>query len=112
MTRAGRDPLRILVAGAGLFGREHLDRLRSSALALAFAVSQDLATGDLKRVTAAHTQAKGVWSILTLPARDATTAASEFARFATSPRATQAMLRGAGVTVGRFRPSIHVTLWS
>jgi LysR family transcriptional regulator, low CO2-responsive transcriptional regulator len=30
----------------------------------------------------------------------------------TTPRATQAMLRGSGVTAGRFKPSIHVTLWS
>jgi LysR family transcriptional regulator, low CO2-responsive transcriptional regulator len=87
-------------------------RGKGIALALAFAVSQDLATGDLKRVNAPHAQAQGVWSILTLSGRDATSAAAEFARFATTPRATQAMLRGAGVTVGRFRPSIHVTLWS
>jgi DNA-binding transcriptional LysR family regulator len=91
---------------------EEAKRGKGIALALAFAVSQDLAKGDLKRVIAAHTQAKGVWNILTLPARDTTAAAAEFARFATTPRATQAMLRGAGVTVGRFRPSIHVTLWN
>ena len=38
--------------------------------------------------------------------------AAELTRFVTTPRATQAMLRGSGVTVGRFSPSIHVTLWS
>ncbi len=91
---------------------EEAKRGKGIALALAFSVSQDLAQGDLKRVTAAHTQAKGLWSIFALPGRDATTAAAEFVRFATTPRATQAMLRGAGVNVGRFRPSIHVTLWS
>ena len=40
------------------------------------------------------------------------TAAAELTRFITTPRATQAMLRGSGVNVGHFRPSIHVTLWS
>ena len=34
------------------------------------------------------------------------------ARFVTTPRATQAMLRGRGVTHGRFKPAVHVTLWS
>lgn len=91
---------------------EEAKRGKGIALALSFAVSQDLAAGDLKRVNAPHTHAYGVWSILSLAGRDATTAAAEFVRFATTPRATQAMLRGAGVTVGRFRPSIHVTLWS
>jgi DNA-binding transcriptional LysR family regulator len=55
---------------------------------VSFAVSQDLANGDLKRIISPALQAQGAW------------------------RATQAMLRGSGVTVGRFKPSIHVTLWS
>lgn len=87
-------------------------RGKGIALALSFAVSQDLANGDLVRVDAPHAQAQGVWSILSLAGRDAPIAAAEFIRFATTPRATQAMLRGSGVTLGRFRPSIHVTLWS
>ena len=78
------------------------------ALAVSFAVSQDLANGDLKRVAL---QAQGEWSILHL-AHNASPVAEELTRFVTTPRATQAMLRGSGVTVGRFRPSIHVTLWS
>jgi hypothetical protein len=39
-------------------------------------------------------------------------ATSELLRFITTPRATQAMVRGAGVKVGRFKPAVHVTLWS
>ena len=50
--------------------------------------------------------------MLTLADRAAPPVAAELARFVTTPRATQAMLRGPGVTAGRFRPSIHVTLWS
>jgi hypothetical protein len=33
-------------------------------------------------------------------------------RFITTPRATQAMLRGRAVAHGRFKPAVHVTLWS
>ena len=39
-------------------------------------------------------------------------AAAELLRFITTPRATQAMVRGAGVHLGRFKPAVHVTLWS
>jgi DNA-binding transcriptional LysR family regulator len=84
---------------------------RGLAPVASFAVSQDLANGDLKRVLAPSLQAQGAWSIMILTTHQAPPAA-ELARFIISPRATQAMLRGAGVTVGRFKPSIHVTLWS
>ena len=56
--------------------------------------------------------AAGGWAALTLPAHAMSPAAAELARFITTPRATQAMIRGSGVNVGRFRPSIHVTLWN
>jgi len=39
-------------------------------------------------------------------------AVAELNRFVSSPRATQAMLRGSGVNVRHFKPSVHVTLWS
>jgi DNA-binding transcriptional LysR family regulator len=91
---------------------EEAKRGRGIALAVAFAVSPDLATGDLKRVLAQTLHAQGTWSILTLSPAQAPPAAVELSRFSTTPRATQAMLRGSGVTAGRFRPSIHVTLWS
>jgi DNA-binding transcriptional LysR family regulator len=91
---------------------EEAKRGRGVALAVSFAVSQDLAHGDLKRVSAPALQGQGAWSILTLTAHQAPPVAAELTRFVTTPRATQAMLRGSGVTVGRFKPSIHVTLWS
>lgn len=91
---------------------EEAKRGKGVALALSFVVSQDLANGDLKRVSAQSLQAQGAWSILTLNELQAPPAAAELTRFVTTPRATQAMLKGTGVTVGRFRPSIHVTLWS
>jgi DNA-binding transcriptional LysR family regulator len=91
---------------------EEAKRGKGLALALSFAVSQDIAGGDLVRIQSPALQVNGSWSILTLTGQHASPEAAELTRFITTPRATQAMLRGAGVTVGRFKPSIHVTLWS
>ncbi|GGJ55270.1 LysR family transcriptional regulator [Streptomyces brasiliensis] len=82
------------------------------ALAVAFAIAKDLADGDLRQVNGPQLPARGSWNLLALGDREAPPAAAELRRFVTTPRATQAMLRGAGVTAGRFRPAIHVTLWS
>ncbi|MEU8247729.1 LysR family transcriptional regulator [Nonomuraea sp. NPDC048916] len=82
------------------------------AAAISFAVAQDLSNGRLVRMSGQSLRFDGGWVTLTLPERDAPPAAAELVRFVTNPRATQAMLRGPGVNVGRFRPSIHITLWS
>ncbi|MER8059856.1 MULTISPECIES: LysR family transcriptional regulator [unclassified Streptomyces] len=82
------------------------------ALAVTFAVGKDLADGDLRQIGGPQLPARGSWNLLALGDREAPPAAAELRRFVTTPRATQAMLRGAGVTAGRFRPAIHVTLWS
>lgn len=87
-------------------------RGKGVALAVAFAVTKDLAEGDLRQLAGPQLPARGSWNLLALPDREAPAAAAELRRFVTTPRATQAMLRGAGVTAGRFRPMIHVTLWS
>lgn len=91
---------------------EEATRNSGIALGVAYAVSADLAAGRLVQATGSHLQADGAWSTLVLPESSALPAASELTRFISTPRATQAMLRGPGVTLGRFRPSIHVTLWS
>lgn len=91
---------------------EQAKRGRGVCLALAWAVTADLTAGDLLRVPAPHARAEGSWSIATLAGDAAPAAAAELVRFITTPRATQAMLRGSGAAAGRFRPSIHVTLWS
>ncbi|QXE37052.1 LysR family transcriptional regulator [Streptomyces sp. GMY02] len=90
---------------------EEAKRGKGVALALSFAITQDLADGDLTRLAGPSLPAKGAWSVLAL-SHGAPPAAAELIRFVTTPRAIQAMLRGAGVTAGRFRPAIHVTLWS
>ncbi|MFD0525036.1 hypothetical protein [Paractinoplanes durhamensis] len=55
---------------------------------------------------------ESIWHSLTLADQGTPSAAAELARFAATPRAIQAMMRGAGVNVSHFRPSVHVTLWS
>lgn len=91
---------------------EEAKRGKGLALDVSFAVSQDLTNGDLVRILSPALQVNGAWSILTLTGPHASPEGAELTRFITTPRAIQAMLRGSGVTPGRFRPSIHVTLWS
>jgi len=82
------------------------------ALAVSFSVGKDLAAGDLRQVTGPHLPARGSWHLLALAGQEAASTAAELRRFVATPRATQAMLRGSGVTAGRFRPAVHVTLWT
>ncbi|HET8664337.1 MAG TPA: LysR family transcriptional regulator [Nocardioides sp.] len=91
---------------------EETKRGRGISLVLSFAVAQDLASGQLVQVPGRSLNAQGSWHISILGAGRATPAAEEMARFVTTPRATQAMLRGRAVTHGRFKPAVHVTLWS
>lgn len=91
---------------------EETKRGRGLTLTLSFAVAQDLAVGQLVQVQGRTLCAQGSWHISTLGGGQATPAADEMSRFITTPRATQAMLRGRAVAHGRFRPAVHVTLWS
>jgi DNA-binding transcriptional LysR family regulator len=91
---------------------EEAKRERGVAVALSSAVAGDVSGGRLVIVNGRGLTMNGVWTAMTLPVHAVIPAASELTRFITTPRATQAMLRGAGVTIGHFRPSIHVTLWS
>ena len=61
---------------------------------------------------AAGPHADGLWCAMTLPPQHMAPAAAELVRFITTPRAIQAMLRGRGVNISHFRPSVHVTLWN
>ncbi|GAA3527675.1 LysR family transcriptional regulator [Amycolatopsis ultiminotia] len=87
-------------------------RGKGIALVVSFAAAQDIASGDLTRLTGNLLQAQGTWNITMLGGGTAPSAAAELTRFITTPRATQAMLRGGGTTPGRFKPSIYVTLWN
>lgn len=91
---------------------EEAKRGRGIALALSFAAQPDIARGALVPLPGRLTQAQTSWNISILGGGQATPAAEEMARFVTTPRATQAMLRGRAVAHGRFKPAVHVTLWS
>lgn len=91
---------------------EEVQRIGGVTLALGFAVGKDLAAGRVVQVKGQGFAAPGEWSAMTLPPSARQPAVSELVRFITTPRCTQAMLRGSGVGVTRFRPKVHVTLWS
>ena len=91
---------------------EETQRTQGVALAIRFAVSGDLSAGRLVPLDGPGLRAQGSWAATALPKESQTPPAAELLRFITTPRATQAMVRGAGVDLGRFRPAVHVTLWS
>ena len=77
-----------------------------------FRVREALAAGRLCRISAPGADAQATWAAATLAPSQAAPVATELARFVTTPRAIQAMLSGTGANIGRFRPRVHVTLWS
>ncbi len=91
---------------------EEAKRGKGVAPVLSYPVASDLAHGRLVRVSGTQVHIDGVWHTVRLAEQGVPSPAAELSRFAATPRAIQAMVKGTGVTVGRFRPSIHVTLWS
>ncbi len=77
-----------------------------------FRVRDALAQGKLHRLSAPGADASSTWQATTLPLAQTPPVAAELVRFITTPRAIQAMLTGSGANIGRFRPRVHVTLWS
>jgi DNA-binding transcriptional LysR family regulator len=91
---------------------EEVRRVGGVTLTIGFAVSKDLSAGRLARIKGPGLQGSGEWCASTLAPAARQPAVSELVRFITTPRCTQAMIRGTGVGVTRFRPKVHVTLWS
>ncbi|GAB3932939.1 LysR family transcriptional regulator [Micromonospora vulcania] len=87
-------------------------RGRGISPVLSFTVAPDVREGQLQQVAGPHATVEAVWHSQVLAGPGASSAAAELARFSSTPRAIQAMMRGAGVSIGHFRPSVHVTLWS
>ena len=81
-------------------------------LAVGFKVAEELAEGRLVRISTPAVAGHGTWNLTSLPSPQLPSAARELQRFITRPRATQAMLTGSGAGIARFKPSVHVTLWS
>lgn len=91
---------------------DEVQRVGGAMPTIGFAVAKDLTSGRLAHVKGPGLQVAGEWFASTLPAAARQPAVSELVRFITTPRCTQAMIRGTGVGVTRFRPKVHVTLWS
>lgn len=91
---------------------EEVKRTDGVALTASLAVNADLAAGRLTRLDSGALRSQGRWVAMALPAHSQLPATAELLRFITTPRATQAMVRGAGARPGHFKPSVHVTLWS
>ena len=91
---------------------EEIQRVGGVTLAPGFAVSKHLRAGRLVPLKGPHLQAAGEWCATTLPPAARQPVVTELLNFITTPRCTQAMIKGSGVPVDRFRPKIHVTLWS
>ncbi len=82
------------------------------ALAPKFVVTDDLAEGTLVEVDRPECRAAGTWAASVLPSHQSTQVARELQRFVGTPRAIQAMRSGSGADIGRFKPQVHITLWS
>jgi DNA-binding transcriptional LysR family regulator len=91
---------------------EEVQRIGGVTLAIGFSVGKDVNARRLIHVKGPGLQVPGEWCALKLTPGARQPAVSELVRFITTPRCTQAMLRGTGVGVTRFRPKVHVTLWS
>ena len=91
---------------------EEVQRVGGVTLTIGFTVAKDLAAGRLTHVTGPGLDRSGEWCAATLAPSARQPAVSELVRFITTPRCIQAMIRGTGVGVTRFRPKVHVTLWS
>ncbi|MEE6166528.1 MULTISPECIES: LysR family transcriptional regulator [unclassified Mycolicibacterium] len=91
---------------------DEVQRVGGLTPTIGFAVAKDLTSGRLVHVKGPGLQISGEWSASTLPTAARQPTVSELVRFITTPRCTQAMIRGTGVGVARFRPKVHVTLWS
>ena len=90
---------------------EELTHSEAVAPAVVFATSGELAEGRLVKLNGPGAKERGIWVAAALEEDHGSTTA-ELMRFLHTPRATQAMLRGAGVPIKRFRPAVYVTLWN
>lgn len=82
------------------------------ALCPAHAAATELADGRLVRVDVPGAMVDGIWSTFALRHDVGNPLTNEIIRFVATPRAIQAMLRGSGANIARFKPRVHVTLWS
>jgi len=82
------------------------------ALCAAHTVSAHVADGRLLRLQAPGVLADGTWAASWLRHEATSPLVNELIRFTATPRAIQAMLTGSGSNIARFKPRVHITLWS
>lgn len=82
------------------------------ALCPAHSAPAEFSDGRLERLAVPGASVEGVWATFSLGNGSDNPLAREITRFASTPRALQAMLTGSGANIARFKPRVHVTLWS
>jgi len=82
------------------------------ALCPGHAAGDELSDGRLVRVDVPGAMVDGVWATFALRRDVESPLTDEIIRFVSTPRAMQAMLTGSGANIARFKPRVHVTLWS
>jgi len=112
LQRAGIDETRQRIYASHAAALEAARRDHAVALVPSFTISDELAAGRLVQLAGSEHVASGTWTVQSLPPDRVAPVARELVRFAQTPRAIQAMLKGAGVMVSRFQPRAHITLWS
>ncbi len=82
------------------------------ALCPAHMLVTEAADGRLVKLDGAGGMVDGRWATFVRRRDEPGDISRELVRFASTPRAIQAMLSGSGANISRFRPRVHVTLWS
>lgn len=113
LARAGLAPVELLAFPSFANARAQVAAGRGVMLAIAHTVLDELERGALVALDVRDTPIKHLWFASMLAPDRRTAAAWALRRFVTTAEATQAMLaRAGGVPAERFRPPVHVTLWS
>lgn len=109
----GLSPRELLVFPSYAAARAQVAARRGVTLALVHTILDELERGALVRLDVRGTPFTRLWYASMLAPDRRTAAAWALRRFVATPEATQAMLaRAGGVPAERFRPPVHVTLWS
>ncbi len=82
------------------------------AFALLHKVASEVKAGRVAVLNLPTPPLHGTWTVYSNAPHQITPAAKELLRFVSTPRALQATLAGSAAHIGRFRPSVHVTLWA
>jgi len=90
---------------------EETKRSEGLSLAVQFAIAAEINAERLVKIDGPHCRMRGTWGATAMP-YDPMSPTAELLQLVTTPRAMQAMLRGSGVPVKHFRPSVYVTLWN